>query len=290
MSNASEYQKFEQWLLSRGRTETTAVQYSNCVRKCLSDPRGAFARLSLDDLAPKTRHANKAAMRAWANYKGLEKLKRRLADIKLPPPDRVKEKRALEPDKWAAVIDALDGVRDRHMQAVLKLVCCRGFRIGDVCRLERSIVAQGLLSGVLVYVSKGRRRLSWTVTDDFRPALMVFAKTKGWRYARDILAPNSADRPRVRQKAAVQNVQRRFGSVLRRAGVSGLGVSLHTMRRTYAWHFLKECEAAGIEHPLVKLQKHMGWASLQTASQYVDQSERDELDKLAAAMSARLHS
>ena len=280
MAKRPDFKGFTQWLCGRGRTEQTAALYVRNIGYCMKDRRGLVARVAQDGLAPKTRRTHKAALAAWADYNEDEVLRRRLRDIKLPPPERLTEKRALEEDNWRAVLQALDTF-DEHdpIVSAIGLVCHRGFRIGDVCRLRHSEVKGGLSSGILNYLSKGGRRVRWTVTDQLAVYLSTFMENTGWTNVWDLMAPEGSTE--LRWRAARLNASRAFPGVVAAGGVEPQGVTRHIMRRTYAWHFLQH---AGRDP--VALQKHMGWASINTAMEYVDQSERSTQDAVAATMAA----
>lgn len=278
MQIPSEFKSFYHWMIRRGRSEGTAELYIRNIISCKNDRRGVLARISQDGLAPKTRRTHKAALAAWSDFTEDDKLRRKLRDIKLPPPERIREKRALELDDWRAVIAAVDKLdQDDPIVAAMGLVCVRGFRIGDVLRLRKRTISDGLSSGVLMYISKGHRRIGWTVSEPMRRRLEIFMGYRRWGHVWDLAAPNS--RKELRLRAARLNSQRAFAKVVESAGLEPSAVSLHIMRRTYAWHYLHQ---SGRDP--VALQKHMSWASINTAMQYVDQSERATQDAVAESM------
>jgi len=276
--NPKKIQKFFQWLRDRGRSEGTAELYANDVTLCLGDSRGVTARLVTEGLAPKTKRHNLAALRAWAKFARDQKLVDVLDDIKLPPPERVTEKAPLSLEEWQ---DLLDTIPDLHLpepdENALTMIAIRGFRVGDVCRLSRKAVTQGLQTGILNFRGKSNRQLAWTVAP-FEDELRFFASNRGWEKVCDLIAPNGKDR----YKSARQRLYR---AILRLADLLGIPqseLSPHRLRRTYAVHFLDQ-----VGGDLEKLRQHMGWANISTAAQYVDHSRREELDALAAEMAKR---
>ncbi len=274
--------KFEQWMCRRGRQQDSARQYAGKVTLCFGDRRGVTARLTSDGLAPLSRRQNLAALRAWAKYSKDGQLRDRLDDIKLPPPERVLEKLPLTFDEWAALIEALGRVKlEPHLHACVEMICIRGFRVGDVVRIGRQPIQQALRTGRLIYRAKGDRRLNWP-SAPFRHCLELFAESKRWRSVCDLVTPRS--REDRRWKAARLKVQRAFPVVVAEAGLDEGSVSPHRLRRTYATHYL-----AQVDGRADKLQKHMGWASLQTAMMYVDHDQGDELEQEAAEMRLRIH-
>lgn len=282
MPTAEEFHDFTRWMVERGRSPYTADLYERHLRHSFEDDRGVLARVSQAGLAPQTRRTNRAALAAWARFAEDDELAGRLAEVKLPPAERVSEKRALELDDWRLLLAELaeTDVLDEYERAAISLVSYRGFRIGDVCRLEARSVRQGLKNGLLVYAAKGGRRISWSVTDRMREHLEVFADERGWKHARDLIAPNwNSDR----QRGARLRCQRAFARLVAETDLEPEGLSLHIMRRTYAWHYLR---FSGGDP--VKLQKHMSWRKIDTAMQYVDQQQRSELDAIADSLDAAL--
>jgi integrase/recombinase XerD len=279
-SKQAQIQRFSDWLIGRGRTEGTAELYAHNVAHCLADRRGLTGRLVRDGLAPKTKRTNLAALRAWAKYTKDTSLLETLDDLKLPPPERIHEKRPLTLDEWDGVIAAVDELPFKEAEAAaLMMICMRGFRVGDVCRLTKRAVREGVRTGLLNYRGKSGRQIEWTVAP-FREHLDWFAAQKGWRHAYDLIMPRSAER--LRYKAARLRLYRLFGRLAEAAGIPPSELTPHRLRRTYAVHFLD-----GVGGDLEKLRQHMGWASIATAAQYVDHSRREELDAVAEQVARR---
>lgn len=282
----ADYKSFAAWMIGRGRSPDTAAQYVGKVRACFGDRRGITGRLTGTDLAPKSRRQNLAALRAWARFAKDHELRERLDDLKMAPPERVLEKIPLTEDEWGDMINALDeldGQLDPVVHASLEMICLRGFRVGDVARLERSAVNQAVRTGVLNYGAKGGRQLQWEAAP-FMHCLEVFREHRRWDRLADLISPNAANtQRRPRWHAARQQLQRSLPLVVEAAGLPVDEVTAHRLRRTYAVHYLEE-----VGGDIVKLQKHMGWASIQTASAYVDHSQRRELDEVAERMRQRI--
>ena len=277
---------FAAWMVGRGRSPDTAAQYVGKIRACFADRRGLTGRLTGSSLAPKSRRQNLAALRAWARFAKDHELRERLDDLKMAPPERVLEKIPLTEDEWADMIEALtelDGQIDPVVHACLEMICLRGFRVGDVARLERAAVNQAARTGVLNYRAKGGRQLQWEA-GAFMHCLEVLREHRRWSLVADLISPNAADTERrPRWHAARQRLQRSLPIVVEAAGLPVEEVTAHRLRRTYAVHYLEE-----VGGDIVKLQKHMGWASIQTASAYVDHSQRRELDEVAERMRQRI--
>jgi integrase len=246
----------------------------------LSDPRGPTARLTKEGLAPKTKRANLAALRAWCKFAEDGELLLRLEDLKLPPPERVKEKLPLARDEWAAIIEAVPTVGfDPAIEHAIEMICLRGFRVGDVCRLLRAQARSGVATGLLNYKGKSGRQIEWSI-GPFEHCLRWFLDQQGWRCVASLIAPSSSDSTQF--ETARQKVRRSFRVLAPFAGLPPEELSPHRLRRTYAVYFLQE-----VDGDLEKLRQHMGWASIATAAQYVDHSQREELDKVAERMAQR---
>ena len=286
MIPAEDLAAFHRWMVKRGRSPDTANQYVGKITACYEDSRGVTARLTQNGLAPKSRRQNLAALRAWAKYSKDHELRDRLDDLKMPPPERVLEKTPLTEDEWADVIDALAELEEKLdpvMHASIEMICIRGFRVGDVVRLERSEISQAMRTGVLNYQAKGGRQLRWEAAP-FEHCLRVFQERRRWSMVADLISPTAQDtRERPRWHAARQKVQRALPLVVDAAGLPMDETTPHRMRRTYAVHYLEE-----VDGDITKLQKHMGWASIQTAAAYVDHSQRRELDEVGERMRQRI--
>lgn len=253
----------------------TAELYVSNVRNCLTDSRGITARLVRDGLAPKTKRHNLAALRAWAKWTRDADLEALLEDLKLPPPERVTEKEPLTIDEWAALQEAIKEVPMTAAERnAIEMITIRGFRVGDVCRLTKQAVRQGMRTGLLNYKGKSGRQIEWTV-NPFESQLRWFSEQRGWLTVGQLIAPRCKDT----YKGARNHLYKRFLEIDLQAGIPVDELSPHRLRRTYAVHFL---EAVGGD--LEKLRQHMGWASIATAAQYVDHSRREELDKIAESL------
>lgn len=268
-------QPFHDWMCSRGRTEQTADLYCTHLRLCYEE-RNLKVRL-LGDLSPNTKRGVLASLRAWAKFNGDGDLLADLEDVKLPAPERVAEKNPLTKREWIAICDAIEELDiDENLRAAGRMCAVRGFRVGDVCRLTRPPIRQALETGTLIYKAKSGRHLRWGA-GLFSESLEQFLATRKWTHVHDLLAPGA--RPELRWRSGRQNVARMIDLAAVAAGIEPGTVSPHRLRRTYAVEFLK-----AVDGNVVKLKDHMGWASLQTAMSYVDHSQQQELDRVAAGM------
>lgn len=273
MAQEPDLDGFSLWLLNRGRAASTAALYVRNVGYCLEDPRSLVARVARDGLAPTTRRHHLAALRAWARYTSDAELAEVLNDLKLPPAVRVSEKLALELSAWRRLLAHIATLRrPPEVRAVCMMIGIRGFRVGDILRVTRKEARAGAEQGVLNFRGKGNRRLSWSVAP-FGDELALLCERPDWGHVRDLVTSARGDEDAV-QEAARQRIQKAIRRACIEAGLDPCGP--HILRRTYAWHIKER-----FDNDPVKLQKHMGWAKIETAMQYIDQSERAELDALA---------
>jgi integrase len=274
-------EEFRLWMISRGRAEGTAEQYFWCVRKCLEHKDGPLGRLVGRKLAPKTKRINKAALRAWAKFTEDADLLLLLEDLRLPPPERVTVKEPLTNEDWAAMSDAIENTDlDDVSKGVLTMICERGFRVSDVLRLKQNQVRRGVETGVLLYTGKGERQKD-CLTESFAWCLEAFLdagkRIPNWDHVWTLMSPRAKNPPR----AARLKIQRYVKRVAEDAGLDPDEIYTHRLRRTIATEFYNETNS------IVALQKYMGWADIKTASNYVDHSEREELESIASRIRKR---
>lgn len=276
MPQDARLEKFRKWMIGRGRSEGTADQYFLCVRMCLKHEDGVLGRLLGRKLAPKSKRINKAALRAWARYTEDKKLLFQLEDLRLPPPERVTVKEPLSSTEWADLSKAISNADiDDVSRAVLTMICERGFRVSDVLRLEQKQVRRGLETGVLIYKGKGDR-LKDCLAEPFEWCLQEFVNrgermSGRWAHVWHLVSP-TAKHP---ARAARLKMQRTIKVVGEIAGIDPGEMYTHRLRRTIATEFYRETK------DIVQLQKYMGWADIKTASNYIDHSEREELERIA---------
>lgn len=278
--------RFAAWMYEQGLSEGTVALYVKNVRTCHRHPRGPTARLLDRGLAPKTLHSNRAALRQWAKFLEDDQLLGQLARIRLPQAARAKAKVELSEDDWRTLLGA---IRQTQMPpaifAVLLIVGRRGLRISDALRLQRREVRDALRSGTLSYEVKGRRRLEYDAAP-VREALEILDEHRGeWERVEDlVVGADCRSRGKGRRDAAARKVSRALARCARAAAIEG--VHPHRLRRTYSTHFLRRIQ--GDPQAIIKLQRHMGWASMATAAQYVDNVGKAELDAIGAQMLADL--
>lgn len=267
--------KFKAWLLERGRTEGTADAYITNLRSCASDAKGLTHRLVAGRLAPNSLRTNLAALRAWATFTEDLKLHKRLGDIRLPPARRIHTKQPLELGALRKVIRHVQTckMRNEAMRQVILIMAIRGFRCGDVLRLRRTEVLRALSTGKLIYEAKGRKRLEFSA-EPLRAQLQALADMKHWERVRDLIT--TSENPKV----ASVKVWRAARRTAKRVGITDMNP--HRYRHTFATRYLEQLR--GDPNAIIKLQKYMGWESMNTAARYVDAVSQDELDEIGAGL------
>jgi integrase len=271
---------FHAWVIRRGRSSITADSYRIQVRACLAS-RNLTDRLVSPELSPNTKRHCLAALRAWARFSQDAPLLAELADLRLPPPERVKEKRPLAEDALWQLIDAIEkntALRPAERAALL-ILCKRGIRVGGVAALRREAIRKAVDDGVLIFKTKQRTMRYGTTV--IQPELALLAGQPGrWAQVADLLCPTASEGNRV--KAARRRLWELLRGAAERAGIPHAEVYPHRLRRTYATLYLDE-----VKGDITKLKDHMQWADIKTAATYVDHSRREELDQVAERMLAR---
>ncbi len=280
--NEANLKLFSTWLTTRGRVVNTAQVYCSNLRRCQADPAGLTNRLVAGDLAPNTRRTALAALQAWARFTKDADLTESLGELRLPPARRVTSKVPLQFKDWTRLIHHLRScaVRCEAVRHTMVIMAIRGLRVADVTRIRRSDVGAALKTGRLNYEGKGRKRHD-IAAEPLRAELqglydLTLPKGKPWAQVGDLISPT----PRAATKRVWRSVQRVA------AQIDIEGMYPHKFRHTFAVHFLAELK--GDPNALVKLQKFMGWASLQTAARYVEEISAGELDTIGAGLMDRL--
>jgi integrase len=276
MPTDEDFKAFEKWLDDRGRSRGTIGLYSNDIRAAFAA--GGFpARLRDPRLAPKTRHRIRTAGRQWARRFGDTELEQLLRDFRLPKPRRATAKTPITRDELFALIDEIDRADylQPAMRAVLGMLACRGFRIGDVLRLRRVELRAAVESGVLSFEAKAGARLEFRLLSTFKRHALTLANAGGkWSQVDALISPRAK---RERRKAAARAVARSLTDVAVRCGIYNLHP--HRLRRTYAVEYLSGL--AGDPDGLMKLKQHMAWESIATVAEYVDHARGQQLDDAA---------
>jgi len=265
-------EKFRRWLVERGRSDGTADTYCANLVMCQPYERTGMAQRLLDrGLSPNTLRVNLAALRAWARFSQDGELAARLTDMRLPSARRIRVKAPLTPDqhqRFIAHVKTCRWMAGPMRQAIL-LLALRGFRSGDVLRMQRVQIVRALKAGRLVFEGKGRKQSSFAIAA-IREPLEALAEMTGWERVRDLITTSPT--PKIASKRLARAVRR----VARELGISDMHP--HRFRHTVATRFLAELH--GDPNALTKLQKYMDWESIATAARYTDAVSQDELDAI----------
>lgn len=274
---ARNVEKFHEWLIARGRSEPTADLYRTCVLKCAGE-RSLTTRLVGGDLAPKSKHANAAALRAWAKFTKDPELAELVEDIRLPPAQRVKPKLPLDLEKWRAFVGRARTAKwmTPWMRATVLIIAVRGLRSGDALRIKRTEVREALKTGKLSFEGKGRKRHEIAAAP-IHGALEELAADTSWERVSDLAGD-------VSPKAVSARVRRAVRRVAREAKVDGCHP--HRLRRTVAHQFLRQLGPDPLA--MAKLLKFMGWSNIQTAMSYVGEIEVSDVQDIGDKISASL--
>jgi integrase len=272
---------FRVWLEDQGLAATTAEMYVHDARSAAEI--GFVARLRVDQ-APKTLHRIRAVGRQWARFRSDDALELALKKFKLPPARRQSVRIPLERAKLFAIVDELARADylASPMRATIGLMACRGFRVGDVLRMQRSELIEAVQTGVLSYLGKGRKRIQFRLMPYWEAHVKHLAEIDGaWVRVEDLIAPTSD--AKQRRKTASKAAQRALLELASHCGIAK--VYPHRLRRTYAVEYLRQ--HGGDPEAVIKLKQHMQWADESTALQYVDHARGPELDEAGARIFER---
>jgi len=269
---------FRAYLGEYGLDPGTIDTYVHQVQRCYAEG-GPVERLK-SRMAPKTKRLARAAVRHWAAFRDDPALRKAVDRVKLPAARRQAVKVPLSRETLMAVMREIEtgGTVHPRVRPILGLMAFRGFRDGDVLRLQRKEVATALAKGTLVYEAKGGRYLEFRVLKTFRRWLEHLMDVPRWQRVEDLVSTSAT--PDRRRKAAARRVQRELAAIGRKLGIEGLHP--HQLRRTYCVEYLRANK--GDPEALIKLTQHMQWANHATALQYVDHLRGAELDSVAETM------
>jgi integrase len=256
------------------------------VRRWLDDPDSMLEIITSSNYSPNYRRNLVACVKSWAKFVDDRELRVQLEDIKSPAPVPRDVREPFSRDEWFELIDAIDSAdyisgAQKHTCA---LIAIRGIRCGDVLRLTKRDVSQGLKTGILAFESKGERwqKFSAAPLRDHLEGLLEDWRKKAPR-VRNLVAPGSAESSA--QATASRAIRYAFDRIAKELGIDPQDLYAHRFRHTYATLFLQTM--AGDPEALPKLQQQMGWARLDTASNYLRRSRREELDELESKLFER---
>jgi integrase len=154
----------------------------------------------------------------------------------------------------------------------------RGIRCGDILRVTKDELQGALKTGTLAFESKGKRRQEYSAAP-MRPYLEALDDL-WWRpdstHVRHLVSNSH------KESAALKAVSRGFKKVAERLKMDPGDIYPHRFRHTYVTHFLQAM--AGDPEAVFKLQDQMAWARLETASNYLRRSRREELDVIESRL------
>lgn len=267
-----ELEDFKTWLVRYGRSKGTAAQYARNVRRAFEDG-DPLSKLTDPDLSPKYLHLIKASLKAFSQFNDNSHLLLELQKVRLPPSRRRAAGVALSKSEWEALRQEIDDAAylKEPTRAVLGMLACRGFRVGDVLRLKRKEVAKALKKEVLEYEGKGRKRLRFTVSPHWKPYLGTFVEHRDWDRVEDLISPGAEDRRKSAGKA-VSRALEKCGTAI---GLDPEELHPHLLRKTYATLYYGKCSDPEL------LRQHMQWQSVEVAMGYVKELSQKQLDAVA---------
>jgi len=245
------------------------------VRRSLAAPGGPIARLSARR-APKSRHGTKAALKAWAAFDEDGGLLTKLAQFRLPPPDRASVRVPWTDDEWIVLIYALKARSTpvpTPVRACLLILAERGLRAGDVLRMSRAAIVVAMRTGRLRYV--GKRSITHEIRTEplkvYLQALLDEGTT--WKTVVDLVVPNAGNPA----KRGVEVLNRWVKRIAKLAGLEPTEAHTHRFRRTRATQV-----DILLNGDLGALCDFFGWSSVQMARNYTDHSrfsKHEEIEK-----------
>jgi len=181
-------------------------------------------------------------------------------------------------EQWFEIreaIDEADWLSDAQ-RLVCSIIALRGIRCGDVLRLSKHEISQGLKTGILAFEGKGERRQQYSA-EPMRSYLdgLLELRWTGKR-VRNLVSPKSDED--LCQETAGRQIRRAFDRIADELDMDRADLYAHRFRHTYATHFLQQM--TGDPEALFKLQQQMGWAKLETAANYLRRGRRAELDEV----------
>lgn len=232
--------------------------------------------------SPNYRRHLVACVRVWAQFTGDGDLLLRLGDIKRPPavPKDVRE--PFEFEEWEEIRETINDAEwlSQPKKMVCGLIAIRGIRCGDVLRFTKRDIKRAVDTGVLAFESKAERWQHFNA----KPLLpylkgLLACKWTGKRVC-DLICPYSKEENAP--ATAGRKIRNVFDQIADELGMEREDLYAHRFRHTYATYFLQEME--GDPEALFKLQQQMGWARLDTASNYLRRSRRKELDDIESRL------
>lgn len=272
--------EFRSWLAHRGRSEGTQDQYPGAVRFCYrhEDPLTPIRDRRNSSCY---RHSLKTALRAWARFSDDSALRKELEDLKLPSLQRKSVRQPLSEEEWFEIQELFS--KDEHiapvMKAAIEIMMIRGLRCGDVLRLKKSEIARAIQTKRLRFIAKGERTLEYSAKP-FMAQLKVLSKIDGDNEVQVWRALTGG-----KWSTATRLVRKTIHDFCKRLGREKGEVYAHRFRHTFVNNFLKQMK--GDPRAVFFLQDAMGWASPNTARNYVARAGAEELEEIEAKVYSR---
>jgi len=163
----------------------------------------------------------------------------------------------------------------QHIYVYLRLVYSCGLRLGEAQHLQVGNIDRGRM---LIRVRRGKGAKDRHVC---HPTATLRMLERFWKTHRNpvwmfpALGRNGKGGPSATFPMSVSALQGGMRRSVKRAGITKAGVTIHTLRHSYATHLLE----AGV--PLTVLQKQLGHKNIQTTLRYVHLSRPAMVDATA---------
>ncbi len=164
------------------------------------------------------------------------------------------------------------GFQDSRLHAMLLLMIDTGARINEVTSLKRDDVNLDAL--IVRVMGKGKKERYMPVSVELRKVLWKFLA----KHDSDLVFPT-----RNGTKCSNRNVWRDFKILGEKLGVTGVRISPHTLRHTFARNYLKQ------GGNLFYLSKTMGHANINVTKKYIEVETEDlQIAHLKTSILSRL--
>ena len=268
---------FEEWMVGQGYRETSirkTLQQLMQVREAIASeaPIPDYTRDSIRRYLRYAEERNSTAAFAVAlRERGYQAAR---IGVSHKPRGRKQVARSFDDNDWRAL--AMDIANDDTAEgAVLVVMMASGLRIGDVLRLKRKQLEEGLKTGVINLERKGGRVVPHVVEgieDAWQKLLKVFGRVPyPAQNVAELVCPDNPDP--VAGSCAYQRVNRRLKRHGQNNGTAGR-VHLHRMRRTIAIQALRETKDIGA------VQQLLGHASPVSTQHYLDEHRAQDVAAL----------
>jgi len=197
----------------------------------------------------------------------------------------VAKRRKLEAKSFAeADLKSLSVYLEDHTSPedrVLRVLLDTGLRIGDVLRLTKKTLAEGLQSGIITVQVKGGHMIYKPVTgaEEAWEQLYTGLIASKYQSVAKLVCPEGSGSTRA-GGCAYQRVNRHFKDLGERLNISGR-LHLHRLRRTFA------VDALRYTQDITAVQQALGHRNISTTQQYTDELRIDDVAELQKNMRKR---